>query len=668
MSQEPCLARRGVPAGAPLRAALYARFSSDLQNPRSADDQLREVRAYAERNGWPIAIELKDEAVRAGDAGGRHGFRDALRLAKERRFDVLVVEELSRFSRDVVEAFYELRDLREHGVLLATVRNGLVDLKDTNGLMQAFMGFAMAQAETSNTGARSKRGLTSKVIAHFSGGGVAPYGFRRAPVMSEEKDKDGIAKRLGVRFVPDRAEALVVTRIFQEYAAGLAKHAIAVGLNRDGVPTRLSGQTQAGRKIVGRWSPVTVSAVLSNALHVGELHWNKKSRKGEKARAGRKRQIKNENAEHTVVPNFCERIIDEQLWSLVRARLQRDRAAFGEHTVANANQRRQYLLSGLIICGVCGARYSVGAQRGGAPAYRCPGHAHAGPCTNTTVVSQPGLEARVRHVVESLMKDRAKLGDLVMEHNARVGATNSAVMNAVGVLERRLHQKQSEQERLVDAVRVGGGGIQVLTQALAQGQQDCSNLVQQIEEARTRVQPRLEPQMDLADYEVGNALLLTDDGGVDDTEERGRARTRNKLLLQRVLEAVRVYPDGGIYVQFRTDGLFSPVQGVRFGDVKTKEPTGNILPAASRRALREARLRAELQFRNYAPERDEPEPVGDAQLEVEGMAIDIVVSGNPGPEIWENAETDEPDFFAGLLTPSAESGSYERPQGDSNPC
>src|ERR1700686_3516534 len=45
------------------RAAIYARFSTDLQNERSIDDQVALCRAYSERNGLNIVAVFDDRAV-----------------------------------------------------------------------------------------------------------------------------------------------------------------------------------------------------------------------------------------------------------------------------------------------------------------------------------------------------------------------------------------------------------------------------------------------------------------------------------------------------------------------------------------------------------------------------------------------------------------------------
>lgn len=87
------------------RATLYARYSTDKQRETSITDQLREARARAEREGWPVVATHADEGVSGSTplamrAGGKALMADAL----AKRFEVLIVEGLDRLSRELGEA------------------------------------------------------------------------------------------------------------------------------------------------------------------------------------------------------------------------------------------------------------------------------------------------------------------------------------------------------------------------------------------------------------------------------------------------------------------------------------------------------------------------------------------------------------------------------------
>ncbi len=325
-------------------------------------------------------------------------------------------------------------------------------------------------------------------------------------------------------------------------------------------------------------------------MHIGEMHWNKTTRSGKRGRGGRKNQIATQKSEYVVIPDFCDPIIDRRTWDAVQVRLKKERDAYHRNGgIVNANHKRSYLLSGSIVCAECGAKYTTGAVRSGAPAYRCPTHKMGSVCANTTVVSQPGLEARVRHIFETVIKDRSKLAALVAEHNGRIQTSNDTLMIAVSKLEQELKTKRMQEERYAESVGAGDGEpIPVLVRKLKELQDACTALEQKIQDARARVQPHLEPLADVLTFESGNALLLQDEGAVTDAEQRKRIITQNKLLLARVLETILVYPDGALYVKFKTEGLFGPVEGIQLRAVKPPSSTGQADIKADRHAFREA--------------------------------------------------------------------------------
>src|SRR5688500_6778153 len=103
-----------------MRTACYARFSSDLQRETSIDDQVRECRDYAERQGWqwqPGQVFF-DRGISGKSIEGRPGLQGMLEAAQRntRPFDVLLVDDSSRISRDLADALRVLQRLQFAGV------------------------------------------------------------------------------------------------------------------------------------------------------------------------------------------------------------------------------------------------------------------------------------------------------------------------------------------------------------------------------------------------------------------------------------------------------------------------------------------------------------------------------------------------------------------------
>jgi DNA invertase Pin-like site-specific DNA recombinase len=82
-----------------MRAAVYARYSSDLQRPASIEDQVRQCRAEITRRGWQEAAVHSDSEIPGMVSQGRPGYQRLLKAAKAGEFGVIVVDELSRLAR-----------------------------------------------------------------------------------------------------------------------------------------------------------------------------------------------------------------------------------------------------------------------------------------------------------------------------------------------------------------------------------------------------------------------------------------------------------------------------------------------------------------------------------------------------------------------------------------
>lgn len=96
-----------------MNAAIYPRYSSELQRATSIQDQLRLCRQAAERRGYPVADQhvYTDEEI-SGAVGNRPGYQCLLAAAMGRAFDAIIVEAQDRLWRDAAEMYAALKRLR----------------------------------------------------------------------------------------------------------------------------------------------------------------------------------------------------------------------------------------------------------------------------------------------------------------------------------------------------------------------------------------------------------------------------------------------------------------------------------------------------------------------------------------------------------------------------
>ena len=367
----------------PKRVAIYARFSTDLQNPKSVQDQVRECQRHADQSGWKV-IEVFSDMALSGATKDRPGFEALQAAVRAERFDIVVFEHIDRLSRDLEDlmGFYKLA--RHAQTELHQLHRGKLGIFDI-GILGTF-----AQIFLEELGYKTRRGLAGKIEEGKSAGGLS-YGYKPCKSASGELIK-------GVLMV-DESEASVVRRIFSEYAAGKSPHNIAKDLNADAIPSpRGAGQGS------GHWRQNTIygnrkrgTGILNNELYVGIRVWNR-LRYAKHPDTGKRISRLNPRDEWKIVEVPDLRLIDDPLWEAVKARQgaiedTRSRAEAEGKTGAGAAQsarRRKYLLSGLLSCGRCGGNLTV-AGKGHRRRYYCANAKEKG---DSVCQGMPGLLER----------------------------------------------------------------------------------------------------------------------------------------------------------------------------------------------------------------------------------------------------------------------------------
>ena len=110
-----------------IRAALYARYSSDLQRESSIDDQFRICRDHAEKAGWRVAETYQDAAISGDSVILRPGIQALLEDARSGAFDVVEAEALDRMSRDQADVSALFKHMKFAGVMIVTLAEGEIN-------------------------------------------------------------------------------------------------------------------------------------------------------------------------------------------------------------------------------------------------------------------------------------------------------------------------------------------------------------------------------------------------------------------------------------------------------------------------------------------------------------------------------------------------------------
>lgn len=100
-----------------LRAAIYARFSSDKQRDASIEDQVAAGNRYAAMRGYEVVAVYADYAI-SGRSDDRPQFLQMIDDAKKGMFDVVIVWKIDRFARNMMDQFHYEREMKMHNVTL----------------------------------------------------------------------------------------------------------------------------------------------------------------------------------------------------------------------------------------------------------------------------------------------------------------------------------------------------------------------------------------------------------------------------------------------------------------------------------------------------------------------------------------------------------------------
>ena len=230
-----------------LRVAAYCRVSTDKEDQlHSLAAQQAYFEGYIARHGWRCAGIFADEGL-SGTTLRRPRFAELLRLARSGAVDLILTKEVSRFARNTVDALQVTRRLREQGVGVIFLSDG-IDTRDNDGEFRLTIMASVAQEESRKISERTRWGQLQAMRRGVAFGNDTVYGY---------------ALRGGALTIrPEQAE--VVREVYRKcLEEGKGAHTIARELTEAGVAPPLRAD--------GAWSPAMILRLLHNEKYCGDL-------------------------------------------------------------------------------------------------------------------------------------------------------------------------------------------------------------------------------------------------------------------------------------------------------------------------------------------------------------------------------------------------------------
>jgi len=220
----------------PQRAAIYARFSSELQDARSVADQVALCREHAQRQRWTVVQVYADEAVSGASLHGREALLRLVEDAERGYFDIILIEHIDRLARNAADTIRLREQMEFIGIEIHTCASGLVTE------MHAGLEGLMSALYLKQLAVHVRRGQAGRVREGLAGGGLT-YGY--APVRASAASEPLSRPRPGLCGASSpntsRAARRAISRLIS-IASVCRRHAAI-----SGAPVRSMAIASAGR-------------------------------------------------------------------------------------------------------------------------------------------------------------------------------------------------------------------------------------------------------------------------------------------------------------------------------------------------------------------------------------------------------------------------------------
>ena len=319
-----------------LRTAAYCRVSTDSEEQQSSlENQRTHYTDYIKSNSdWDFVGIYFDEGISGTKKEKRTGLLRLLKDCESRKIDFIITKSISRFARNTKDCLEIVRRLTDIGVSIyfekENINTGTMDSELILSILSS-----LAAEESVSISQNNKWSIKKRFQKGTFKLAVPPYGY------------DYNSENL----VPNPEQAQIVKRIFAETLSGSGTHAVARGLNADGIPA------QKGNN----WTATTIRGMIENEKYIGDALLQKTYTDDQF-----NRHINDGAEDKYYWENHHEAIISREDFEAAARILEQRGKEKGIQRGAGKYQNR-YVFSGIIICGECGSTFKRRIHMPGRP-------------------------------------------------------------------------------------------------------------------------------------------------------------------------------------------------------------------------------------------------------------------------------------------------------------
>jgi len=517
-----------MPVDRPLSVLIHARFSTDEQRQSSIDDQVASCRRFLNENlpkgtkPRQIAVEVIQEPEVSGEIADRPGINQVWAGIEAIRWDIIIAEESSRLYRHHTKAGELFESAVDAGIRVICPSD-YIDTSDEDWpdrLHMCQMQHTRSNFYTRRRIARAHDGLWARGAAI----GNTVIGYKRRPTVPATETEPAKGPFYD-EIEPEKAE--VIKEVFQRIANGEQAREVGQWLDSIEFP-KAKWARQA------KWTAANVNAIIRRTMYRGFETFRVK-RSDRKLRTGKSVYVWNDPDKVETRVSEHLRIVSDALWYRANEVVDKRRVfqkpiRGAGHPLRGTSRERRGLLSGVFVCGVCGAKiYSYGKKNG---SFRCSA-ATSGKCWNRVYCMRERTEQAVLEAVVNEVLSLEGCREAVLARVRKLHANGGAIAAELKRLEKQEQRLEGAIERLAVAVESGDGSLSSLTTRLSDRERELAIVRaerQELEE-RARVRKKLPSKATLLEHlEAVKGQLLEDE-------------TRATVILRQLLDGpIKVVP------------------------------------------------------------------------------------------------------------------------------
>ncbi|MGN1271256.1 MAG: recombinase family protein, partial [Clostridia bacterium] len=524
-----------------MKIAAYCRVSTEKEAQiDSLEKQIEFFNEFTKKNGYELYKLYADEGISGKQIKHRKQFQQMMQDAKAKKFERVVVKDVSRFARNTVDLLQSIRELKSYGIQVDFLNNGEV-MEGGSEFILTILG-AMAQQESANMSKRVKFG--KDITAQKGRVPNLVFGYDKMP-----------NERYTLKI--NEEEAKIVKEIFESYVyKGIGTTKIAWDLNDRGIRTK---------KTKSKWVQTSIVRMLKNPIYTGRVT-NKKSEVTDFI-TGTRKDLPEE--EWIIVERPEMRIISDELFNRAQEILaQRS----NEFKLNNKREKTEYVFSTLIYCKHCGysfRRIKRKYKEDGPEYVRwvCSGRNSMGVnhCPNTTVIDEEELLNAIKEYLKSIISNKKNFMKAVEKEFEKITKLRESNERSEESLLKEIEKVTTKKQKYMEMFQNEVINIQELKQYTNPLNEDIARLERELKLITSEIKEK-----DVLEKELTKTIKTVDD--------ILNNQTITNAMLKTIIDVIEVDSDSNVEVRLKLLNEIGSIPSVitNFNDINDTVTKSNV--------------------------------------------------------------------------------------------